>query len=108
MVNKKEVLINATLTEIAKGVGLSITLVKKRSDKLLVKEIFYPKSLIRPKKFGYSTIVDVRIKLHHYTKKKIDASILFLREYPYVTEIFSISGIWDLSIVLFTKDLICF
>ena len=49
-------------------------------------------------------IVDIKIKLHNYSKKDIDSFIEFLIKNPNVAEVFSVSGEWDFSIVMLAKD----
>lgn len=93
-----------SLTDIAKQVGLSIDSVTKRIKKLTKKEIFYPTIHIRPNYFGFTHIVDVKIKLNNHSKKEIDSFIGYLKENPRVTELFSVSGEWDISLVIISRD----
>jgi DNA-binding Lrp family transcriptional regulator len=92
-----------SLTNIAKLVDISIDSVKKRIKKM-ENIIFYPKIQIRPRSLGFSNIVDIKIKLNNHAKKDIDNFIKYLQENPRVAEIFSVSGEWDLSIVIISKD----
>jgi len=94
----------ASYTNIAKEVGLSVDSVKKRMDKLLKNEIFYPKVQIRPKNFGYNVVVDVRIKLKDFTKSDLESFISYLKNNPYVVELFTVSGLWNISLVLIAKN----
>lgn len=93
-----------SLTKIAKHVGLSIDSVKKRIQKMLDNKIFWPKIQIRPRNFGFSIIVEVKITLHYKSKENLDEFIEYLKHHERVAEIFSISGKWDFSIVIIAKD----
>ncbi len=94
------------LTKIAKEIGLSIDSVKKRMEKMKRTKVFYPKIQLRPRNFGFANIVDVRIKLQYGSQKDIDDFISYLEAHPQVVEVFSISGEWDLSMVLIARDAI--
>ena len=93
-----------SLTDISKKVGLSIDSIKKRMKRMIKDEIFYPKIQIRPRNFGFKNIVDIKIKIHDYNEEDKSQFINFLEKNPYVAEIFSVSGDWDFSIVIITKD----
>ena len=95
-----------SLTEIAKKVDLSVDSVKKRINKMIEKDIFYPKIQLRPRNFGFNNIVDIKIKLHDYSKQELDNFIKYLKEEPHVAEIICISGEWDLTIVIIAKDVL--
>jgi Lrp/AsnC family leucine-responsive transcriptional regulator len=92
-----------SLTNIAKQIGLSVDSVKKRIKKM-ENIIFHPKVQIRPRSLGFANIVDVKIKLSDHSKDKIKNFIQYLQEDPRIAEIFSVSGEWDLSIVIVSKD----
>lgn len=94
-----------TLTDIAKKVKLSIDSVKKRIKKM-ENIVYYPKIQIRPRSLGFNNIVDVKIKLHNYTEKEILEFIDFLEKDPHVVELMSLSGGWDLTAVIISKDAI--
>jgi len=66
--------------------------------------IFHPRIQIRPRNFGFANIVDVKIKLGNHSKDEKNKLIRYLQENPRVAEIFSVSGEWDLSIVIISKD----
>ncbi|MBW2996323.1 Lrp/AsnC family transcriptional regulator [Candidatus Woesearchaeota archaeon] len=93
----------ASLTYIAKQVGLSIDSVKKRIKKM-ENDIFYPRIQIRPRSLGYMNIVDIKIKLNNHSKKETDRFVQYLLSNPKIAEIFSVSGEWDFSIVVVSKD----
>lgn len=93
-----------SLTDIAKEIGLSIDSVKKRIKKM-ENIYFYPRVQIRPRNFGFNNIVDVKIKLNTHSKEKIDEFINYLEGNPRVTEIFGMSGEWNLSLVIISKDI---
>ena len=95
-----------SLTSIAKEVGLSVDSVKKRINKMLNKKIFYPKVQLRPRNFGFANVVDVKIKLQYSNEEEMNKFINYLKAHPRVIEIFSVSGEWDLSIVIIAKDAI--
>lgn len=94
------------LTAISKEVGLSIDSVKKRMKKMLDNRVFYPKIQLRPRNFGYANVVDVKIKLQYSTKEELEGFVSYLKTHPRVIELFSVSGEWDLTIVLIAKDAI--
>ena len=89
-----------SLTDISKKVGLSIDSVKKRINKMIKGGIFFPKIQIRPRQFGYSYIVDVKVKLHNYNDKKIKGFIEYTMNHPRIVEVLSISGEWDFTLVI--------
>lgn len=95
-----------SLTKISKKIGLSIDSVKKRIIKMIKNDIFFPKIQLRPRNFGFSNIVDIKIKLHNYSDQDITKFVKYLKKHPNVAEIFSISGQWDFSIVIIAKDAI--
>ena len=66
--------------------------------------IFFPKIQIRPRQFGYSYIVDVKVKLHNYNDKKIKGFIECTMNHPRIVEVLSISGEWDFTLVIIAKD----
>ena len=92
-----------SLTAIAKQVNLSVDSVKQRIKKM-ENIIFYPKVQIRPRPFGFDHIVDVKIKLNNHSKGELDHFIDYLTNNPRVSEIFSVGGEYDLSIVIIAKD----
>jgi len=92
-----------SLTDIAKQVSLSIDSVKKRIKKM-EGIMFHPRIQIRPRSLGFSNIVDIKIKLNIHSKEDVNKFIEFLQKHPRVAEIFSVSGEWDLSIVIVSKD----
>jgi len=93
-----------SLTEISKKVGLSIDSVKKRINKMISNHIFYPKIQLRPRNFGFPNIVEVKIKLQDYDNKKIEAFIKYVENHPRIAEAFSISGEWDFTLVIISKN----
>ena len=95
-----------SLTKISKKIGLSIDSVKKRISKMIKNDIFFPKIQLRPRNFGFSNIVDIKIKLHNYSDRDINNLVNYLTKHPNVAEIFSVSGHWDFSIVIIAKDAI--
>ncbi len=93
-----------SLTKIAQEVSLSIDSVKKRIKKMEENKIFHPRIQIRPRNFGFVNIVDVKIKLYNHSKKIQKELIGYLLKNPRIPEVFSVSGEWDLSIVIISKD----
>lgn len=93
-----------SLSDISKKIGLSVDSTKKRINKMIKNDIFFPKIQVRPRNFGFKEIVDIRIKLHNYNKEDIDRFVNYLKENPRVSEFFSLSGEWNFSIVLISKD----
>lgn len=93
-----------SLTKIAKEVGLSVDSVRKRIKKLVKDKVFFPKIQLRPRHFGFNNIVEIKIKLHNYSDKDMKEFVEYLQNHTRVTEIFSLTGEWDFSIVLIAKD----
>ncbi|MDD5086529.1 MAG: winged helix-turn-helix domain-containing protein [Candidatus Nanoarchaeia archaeon] len=93
-----------SLSDISRKVNLSVDSVKNRIDNMIKHHIFFPKIQLRPRNFGFYDIVDIKIKLHNYTKKEIDDFVGFLENHQRVAEMFSVSGDWDFSIVIIAKD----
>ena len=73
---------------------------------MLKNRVFWPKIQIRPRNFGFNNIVEVKKSLQYTTSERVKEFILYLRKNPRIGEIFSISGNWDFSIVIITKDAI--
>ncbi len=94
-----------SLTKIAQEVNLSIDSVKKRMKKMEKNSIFYPRIQIRPRGLGFNNIIDIKIKLNNHSKQKVDKFIKYLLEHPRVAELFSVSGEWDLSVIIISKKL---
>ena len=93
-----------SLTNISKKINLSVDAVKKRIKRMIERKIFYPKVQLRPWNFGFKNIVEVKVKLQNTTKEGIDEFLEYLKQNPRISELFSVSGEWDLSFVLLTKD----
>ncbi len=94
------------LTAIAKEVGLSVDSTKKRIEKMLRDDVFFPKVQLRPRNFGFKNVVEVKIKFYNTTKEQLDKFIIFLTKHSRVVEIFSISGEYDMTIVIVARDAI--
>ncbi len=93
----------ASLTEIASFVGLSVDSTRKRIQKL-ENIYFYPRVQIRPRKLGFNNIVDVKVKLNNHSETEIKKFIEYLIKEPRVVELFEVSGEWDISLVILSKD----
>ena len=93
-----------SLTEIAKRVNLSVDSVRKRVANLKAKRIFYPRIILRPRGFGFSNVVDVKINFSNYDEQKIREFADYVFNHPRVTEAFYISGEWDFTLVIIAKD----
>ena len=50
--------------------------------------------------------MDVKLKLRYSSENEINRFLSYLRSHSHVIEIFTISGEWDLSIVIIAKDAI--
>jgi DNA-binding Lrp family transcriptional regulator len=94
----------ASLTDIAKTVGLSVDSTKKRIDKLRKEKIFFSKVQVRPRALGYPYIIDVKLKLRNYSEKTFHEFVEYVMNHPRVCEAFSISGEWNFSLVMMAKD----
>ena len=92
------------LNKIAKKVGLSIDSTHKRIKVMIEKGIFYPTILIDPQAIGFPLIADIKIKLKNVTEKALGEFIAYLKKYPRCTELLSITGDYDFTIVLIAKD----
>lgn len=92
------------LTAIAEKIDLSVDAVKKRINKMVQQNIFFPRIQLRPRNFGFKHIVDVKIKLHNATEQSQKEFILYLTNHPRVAELFTIAGEWDISLVFISKD----
>ena len=92
-----------SLTDIAKEIGLSIDSTKKRIKKM-ENDVFFPRIQIRPRKLGFPNMVDINIKLKNHSKVEINKFVKYLVENPRVSEVFAVSGEWNLSFILLTKD----
>jgi len=93
-----------SLTDISKNVNLSVDSVKKRVDKLIKLEIFYPKIQLRPGYFGYKNVLEIKIKLHNNSEKETVDFIEYLKNSPYIVELISISGYADYTVVIIAKN----
>lgn len=94
-----------SLTEISKSVGLSVDSVNNRIQKMLENKIFSPSIFMRHRYCGFNNVVEVKIKLQNLDKKEeFNKFISFLKEHPRITEVFGISGEWDLSMVFIAHD----
>lgn len=93
-----------SLTDIGKDVGLSVDSVKKRIDRMVRNDIFFPRIQLRPRNFGYKNVVEIKIKLCEATREEKRELIAHLLKEPHVTEIFEVAGAWDLTIVVIAKD----
>ena len=93
-----------SLTEIAKKVNLSVDSVKKRIDKMIKDEVFYPKIQLRSRHFGFNNVVDIRIKLHNHTSEIMKEFVEYLKKDPFVIEMFALSGEWDFAIVILARN----
>jgi len=92
-----------SLTQLAQKVNLSIDSVKKRINKL-ENERYYPKIQIRPRSFGFKDITQINIKFNNHNSEEINKFIEYLVKHERIAEVFSFSGEWDLSFVIFAKD----
>ena len=93
-----------SLTKISKEINLSIDSTKKRINKLLKNQIFYPRIQLRLRHLDFNNIVEVKIKMKNPSEEAMDNFIENLKANPFVSEIFSITGEWDLSIVIVSRD----
>ena len=94
----------ATLSDIGQAVDLSPDSVRRRIDKMVENKIFHPKVQMRPPHFGYPNVIEVKIKLKDHSNEKYDQFIAYLQDHSRIVEIFKVSGPWDLSIVVISKD----
>ena len=96
-----------SLTEISNSVGLSIDAVNKRIQKMIEHKIFAPTVLLRHRYCGFHNVVEIKVKLQNLDKEEeFTRFISYLKEHSRVTEVFSIAGEWDMTIVLLARDAI--
>lgn len=93
-----------SLSSIAKEVNLSVDSVKKRIKKMHENSIFFPTIQLRPRHFGYPNIVEIKIKLRNFTKDQYDEFVNHMINHPRITEAFALSGDFDFSITVLSKD----
>lgn len=87
----------ASLTELAKKIGLSIDATHARLKKLQKNGFFYPTVLVDPRKIGYPVAVDVKIKLKDIAQGRFDDFVAFMVEHPNITSLFAVAGDYDLT-----------
>ncbi|HII71480.1 TPA: Lrp/AsnC family transcriptional regulator [Candidatus Woesearchaeota archaeon] len=92
------------LKDISRKVGLSIDAVHNRMKKMQEAGVYYPSIFIDPKAIGYPLIIDVKVKLKDIDKKRYDQLIAYLKDYPNVIELFTVSGDYDLTLPIIAKD----
>jgi len=93
-----------SLTGIAKKIGLSVDSVKKRIQKMKEEGIFRPKIQLRPRAFGFSNVVDIKIRFKQAKNQRINEFIEYTMNHPRVAESLSVSGSWDFTLVVIAKD----
>lgn len=95
-----------SLTKIAKETKISVDTVKKRLDKMIKEDIFFPKIQLRPRNFGFNNVIEIKIKIKNYTQNQLEEFIQFLKKEPRVVEIIKQSGEWDFTLVILAKNAI--
>lgn len=95
-----------SLTNLAKKASLSIDSTKKRMERMYRESVYKPICLIRHRNIGFKNVVNVMIKLQNINEEKYSRFIDFLKKNDRVTEIFSVAGEYDLSIVIIARDAI--
>jgi Lrp/AsnC family leucine-responsive transcriptional regulator len=93
-----------TLTNLAKKANLSIDSVKKRMQNMHENKIYRATCLIGHRYCGFNNVINVMIRLQNITPDKYDKFIDYLKKNNRVTEIFSVSGAWDISITIIAKN----
>ena len=96
------------LTAIAKEAHISIDSVKKRIEKMIKNNIFYPKIQLRPRNFGFINVLTVNMRLQYDSEDELLKFISYLKSHPKVVEVLQTVGEWDLSIVIISKDAVEF
>jgi DNA-binding Lrp family transcriptional regulator len=90
---------------LANKIGLSIDSTKKRIQKLKEKGIIDRFSIfINPKAIHHDIVVDIKIKLHNITEEGKKLFINYLIAHPNCIELISVSGDFDFTCVLITKN----
>ena len=91
------------LNKIARKVGLSMDSTHKRIKVMIEKGIFQPTILIEPNALGYPLIADIKIKVKNVSQTELDKFIYHLKKHPRCTELLSIMGDYDFTLVLIAK-----
>ena len=94
-----------SLTNMAKKVGLSVDSVNKRIIKMIENKVFIPSIILRHRYNDFNNVIEIKIKLQNLDETEAHKRFIsFLKEHPRVTEVFSVAGEWDLSIVILAKN----
>lgn len=96
--------VRKSLTSISKEVGLSIDSVHSRLKKMLAEGVLNPAPGIEPSKLGYPIIMDVKIKLRGGVDYSESGLVKYLMKNPRIIQISTITGSWDLTLVIIAKD----
>ncbi len=96
-----------SLTEISRKVNLSVDSVNNRIKKMIASKIFAPTIILRHRYCGFGNVVEVKIKLRDLNEKEEHIRLInYLKAHPRITEVFTIAGEYDLSMVMIAKDAI--
>lgn len=95
----------ASLTELAKEIGLSIDATHKRLKKLQKKGVIARHSIfIDPKAMGYELVVNVQVKLSNAGEDEKSKFLGYLIEHPHVIELISVLGDYDYTCVFIARS----
>lgn len=96
-----------SLTNISKKVGLSVDSINKRIKRMVADKVFAPSILMRHRYYGFNNVVEVKVKLKNTDRSaEFRSFISFLKKHPRVTQVFSIAGEYDMTIVFIARDAI--
>lgn len=91
-------------TDISKKVNLSVDSVKKRVNKMIKENVFFPKIQMRARNIGFKNVISISIMLHNYTTKDLEEFINYMKQNSRVIELLKLSGEWDFLAVIIAKD----
>jgi DNA-binding Lrp family transcriptional regulator len=91
-------------TQLAERLGISNYEAKKRYERLIEHNVFYPRVQLRLRHLGFKQMFHVRVSLVPMDASSREAIIAFLKDLAYVGELFSVSGNADLMFVVAARD----
>jgi len=92
------------VTRIAKEINLTVDAKNKRIKKMVERGVFIFGIFVYPQKIGYNITTDNLVKLHNFNQEDYDKFIEYLEKHPRVTTLLTISGDYDLNIVIMAKN----
>ncbi len=93
-----------SLTNLAKGISLSIDSTHSRIKRLQEKGILKFGIFVDPKKLGYELVANVQIKLHNVSDEEMQLFIKFLISHKNVIELITTLGDFDVTCIIIAKN----